>query len=300
MSASELPQRFPNSLSPFQSMVSGFRPFIEGFQQIYISARWALKLSWATHAKLITRLSVVTLIQGMVPAAMALIVRGLINAAVAAKQQPDASFSFMLPWIGLGIAITILESVGRLAQQYFTLRLNDDLTYNLTSRILQHSAQLDVATFESPRSEDLVHRAQQNVAIHFAQFLVSIFSFANRILEIGSLTIVLIVLEPLTIVILLPLAFLYLLFQWDLSKREYIEERNLTTKRRWTNYYTSLLMGRHSVSEIKMLNLAPLLLKRCQELLAEFHNQSKKRYARNFLADSLTSLLRRLWFMVCW
>ena len=295
MFASETPRRSANSLLPHQGLILALRPFMEGFRQIYKSSRWAFNLSWATHAKVISRLSLVTLIQGMIPAAMALIVRGLINAAVGARQHPDSSFYVMLPWIGLGIGITILESVGRLAQQYYTLRLNDDLTYDLTSRVLQHAAKLDIATFETPQSEDIVHRAQQNVAIHFAQFLVSIFSFANKILEIGSLTVVLIVLEPLTIGVLLPLAFFYLLFQWDLSKREYIEERNLTTKRRWIEYYTSLLMARVSVFEIKMLNLAPLLLQRCQALITEFHNQSKKRYARNFLGGfayvTLTSIV---------
>lgn len=282
-----------SSSSVTASIFSALRPFLEGISQIIDSARWALRISWTKHITLIVSLGLVTLIQGGIPAAMALIVRGLINAAVSAAQMQPPSFSDLLPWIILGIGVTILESVGRLAHQYLTLRLTDDLTYNLTTQILQHAARLDVATFETPRSEDVVHRAQQNVASHFAQFLISIFTFASRILEIASLTVVLIILEPLTIAILLPLAFVYLLFQWKLSKEEYLEEHARTTKRRWIEYYMALLMARTSASEVKLLNLAPLLLERCQALINEFHEQGKKRYRQSFFSGvvfvSLTS-----------
>src|SRR5262245_11515074 len=86
------------------------RSFAEGVSQITESAHWAVKVAWAGHVALVAGLGFLTLAEGLIPAAMALVARGLINAAVDATRQQIDSLLPLLLWISLGIGVTIVEA----------------------------------------------------------------------------------------------------------------------------------------------------------------------------------------------
>lgn len=286
----KLRNRLPN-ISAKDKVASVVHPFAEGTYQIIDSARWAVKIAWASHVSLVLGLGLVTLTQGLIPAAMALVARGMINAAVDAVQHQVESLAPLLLWISLGIGLTVAESVSRLSHRFLILRLTDELDLSLTSKILGHAARLDVAVFETPRFQDVIHRAQQNTANHFSQFLATILTFTSQVLQIVSLAAVLVAIEPLVIVVLTPLAFCQLLFQWNLSKQHYLEEHNRTTKHRWIHYFTSLLTVRLSVPEVKLLGLAPLLIERFRSFMTEFCMQNRRRYLRGFTEEVTFAVL---------
>ena len=282
--------RFPN-FSVKDKVASVVRPFAEGTYQITDSARWAVKVAWASHVSLVLGLGLVTLAQGLIPAAMALVARGLINAAVDAVQHQVESLAPLLLWLSLGIGLTVAESMSRLSHQFLTPRLTDELDLSLTCKILEHAARLDVAIFETPRFQDVIHRAQQNTASHFSQFLASILTFTSQLLQIVSLAAILVAIEPFVIVVLTPLAFFHLLFQWNLSTQHYLEEHSRTTKHRWIHYFTSLLTMRLSVPEVKLLGLSPLLIKRFRSLMTEFRSQNRRRYLHSITGGVIFAVL---------
>jgi ATP-binding cassette subfamily B protein len=112
-----------------------------------------------------------------------------------------------------------------------------------------------------------------------------------QLVQVASLVAVLIFIEPFVVVILIPLAFFHLLFQWRLSKRHYLEEYMRTTKRRWTQYFVTLLTNRRSVPEVKLLDLAPLLINRFYSLMIEFRDQNRSRYLSSLKGSSVIALL---------
>ncbi len=61
------------------------------------NARWALRLTWSTNAPLTVAVVVVALGRGIIPAGLALTVRGLINAAVSALDSVrSVSFTYLI------------------------------------------------------------------------------------------------------------------------------------------------------------------------------------------------------------
>lgn len=255
------------------------------------TAQWTIKLVWATHRVLLVGLTFTTLSNGLFPAGMALIMRGLINSVVEAMTQQSDQLVPLLPWLFLGLGLAVIMAVSELLHKFLAGRLADEVDISITSKILNHAAQLDVAFFEDPRNQDIIHRARQDSSHHFSAFLVTALKLIASFIQIVSLVIILVVIEPLTIVVLFPLAVLHLLFQWFTSMVYYQTEYKRATKRRWSQYFSSLLTGGESVSEVKLLGLAPLIIERFRSIMTEFRDENRKRYLYRFAGSSVSAVI---------
>jgi ATP-binding cassette subfamily B protein len=194
------------------------------------------------------------------------------------------------------LGLTIVEAVSQRANRLFSGRLHDDLNLRITSDILTHAAELDVACFEDPHVREIIDRAQQDAAGHFSKFVQDTLVASTNVVQTVSLIGILMSIEPLIVLVLGPFAFPYLLFQWRLAKKHYSTEHFRATKRRWTSYFASRLMSQQSVAEVKLLDLAPLLIEKFRSLMAEFRDQDRKTYLRSFAGGSVFAVLTTVAF----
>jgi ATP-binding cassette, subfamily B, bacterial len=267
------------------------RNSVEGFRHLIHCATWAVKEAWSTQKPLVLGLGLVTLARGLFPAALALVIRGLIDAVVTVANTQADALALLLPWLVLGLALTVVDAISKLLYRLLMDRFVDEIDLSLNSKILDHAALLDVSFFEDPRFQDVIHRANQNTSGHFSRFLGDTLTFTTQFVQIASLYAVLATIEPLVIVVLTPIALFHLRFQWRLAKRRYLEEYRRATKRRWTSYFVSLLTTRKSVPEVKLLDLASLLKERFRSITSEIRGQNLSVYLSSFKGDSLVAVL---------
>jgi len=186
--------------------------------------------------------------------------------------------------------------VGSYATDFFRQRLVDELNMRITDDVLYHASKLDVAHFEDPRFQDIMSRTQDNMANRFAQFIDKVLGFVSFVIQMVTLTGVLVVIEP-TIVLVLGLVSLpYIFFQWRLAKSRYEMEFDRVTKRRWTQYFVTRLTSHQWVPETKLLKLEPLLMQKFRELMAEFRDQNQVIYRRIFLGSALFASISSIAF----
>jgi ATP-binding cassette subfamily B protein len=254
---------------------------------LWSSARWATRLAWSTNARLLLAVAAVVLGRGFLPAALAVAARGIVNTSVAAVNSTTPSIAGVIPWLVLGFILTAVDGVSAFASRLFTQRLRDDLNYRVTADILGHAAQLDLAYFEDPRSEDILERAKQDPAEQVANFVTDVLNCASHAIQIASLLGILIFIEPLIVLVVSVFALPYLWFQWRLALVQYAREYMRATKRRWSSYFTGLLTGRDSVGEVKILGLGRLLIDKFRSIMAEFRDQDRELYVRGFRGGSL-------------
>lgn len=259
----------------------------EDVHSLLKSGLWALRETWAMHAALVLGLGLVTVMRGLIPAGLALVLRRLINLAAEAAGQPTTVMSILQPWLLLAFGLTVAEAIGGLYYSYLTRRLSDNVDLNINAKILSHAARLDVAFFEDPRFQDVLHRAQQNTAHHFSRFIADALSVATQLAQTITLVGVLASIEPLAIVALVPFVFPQLRFQWRLSRSHYLEEHSRATKRRWSHYFVTLLTNQRSVAEVKVLGLAPLLVEKFRAFMTEFRDRNRAFYFRGLVGDSV-------------
>lgn len=271
-------------------------PSTSDLKKLCVNGWWALKFIWSTNAPLTAGLGLATFARGIVPAGLALFARGLINVFVSDGGTAAVRMDVVLPWFVLGLSVTVLEALAPLVHRFCTERLQDEMNIRITSEILRHAEKLDLAFFESSEKRNLLDRAQQNPAEPFMRFVMEIQQSATNFLQTASLSILLALIEPLVLLALAPFALPYLLFHWRLSKKLFKEEFRRTPQRRWTNYFVSLLTGRQSVAEIKLLDLSPYLRDKFGSLLRQFRDQDRRLYLRNLYGSSLFALATTIIF----
>ena len=262
------------------------------------STGWALKLIWSTNAFLTVGLVASSLVRGIVPAGVAIVGRGLINAFVDHAGKGAEALEALWPWLALGFGLAIFEAISPLTEKFFTQRLHDDVNLKITGDILDHAARLDVAFFEDPRRREMIERAQQNPADHFINFVRETQAALTSFLQTISLVGILVVIEPFVLLVLAPSALPYLFFQWRLSRRYYLEEYHRTPKRRWTHYFVSLLTNRHSLTEIKLVGLAPFLIRQFRLLITQFRDQDRLLHRRSLAGSSIFAAVTTVAFYV--
>ena len=252
--------------------------------------RWAARLILAAAPGPLATLAALALVQGVLPAGFALALRGLIDAAVSARDA-GAAAPGLLPWLALAFALAAAEVMAALAATYAGQRLADDLNLRVTSDVLAHAWSLDPAFFEDPARQDLIARVQGNVAVHLHAFVTETLGAARHGLTAAALLGVVVLIEPLVLLVVPPFALPLLYFQWRLAKQRHAEQEQRATKLRWTRYFISRLTSPDSVAEVKLLDLGPLLIERCRALLTEFRDRDRALHLSNFRGTALAALL---------
>lgn len=257
---------------------------------------WVLRITWSACSALLTLLLLLTVFSSLLPTALALTGRGLVNELVALLEQQTQSLSSLLPWILLGLALTSLDAVFSGSLTYVNKRLKDELNLKLAKEVMDHAARLDLAFFEDADSQDMLARAQNNAAGLVAKFLTTAFALAGTILQIISLAGVLFLIEPFILIVLGGFAFGYFLFQWRLARESYQLEYERTSKRRWTNYFVKLVTDEQWVPEVKLLNISSLLTSRFYALMSKFREEDRALYWRTLIGNAFFVVLATVGF----
>src|SRR5262249_34947067 len=162
-------------------------------RELLTSGRWALRMAWSTSRGLLCAVAAVSLTRGVIPAAMALTARGLVNATVATVRSGVVDIAPVLPWLILGFIFTLLEALAGLASRLFAQRLRDDLNCRITADVLTHASTLDVAFFEDPRFQDVLQRAKDSPAEHISSFITNLLTCTSSAVQVVALLGILVV-----------------------------------------------------------------------------------------------------------
>lgn len=260
------------------------------------NAQWALSTGWKVAPTWIILLTAATILMGLIPAGQGLVGRQLINQVVTAIDSPLSFTSEVLPWFLYGLGLTAaLEGLGAV-KRYSTDRLSEKLQREITTSILQHSASLDLSAFEDPGKQDVIERARGRMDAHVKAFITGILDGILAVIQVLGVISILIFIDPIATLIFLPLSIPYAVFYWRRSTERYAKYRGQATKRRWANYYTSLLLSRFNVPEVRFLNLSPLLIDRFIQFLDEFFEEDRRIYTRTHFGGAALSILYAVFF----
>lgn len=239
-------------------------------------ARFALGCCWRANRTLTVLYVAVPLFQGLLPAALVLTLRGLVNDIVYLRSINSSATGHVALWVALGFAVAfasaacgaVLTYVGNAQLEW----LDNQVTLDLTT----HASQLPYAVFEDREFQDTLNHINEGPAVHLQQFVNASVGIVAAVIRVVTLLGILIAIQPLMIVFLAPLSVPYLTWQIWLSRRKYEESLAQRTKRRWVSYYVSQLTSAASLAEVRILDLAPLFIRRIQEILVEFRHRNHR------------------------
>jgi ATP-binding cassette subfamily B protein len=139
-------------------------------------------------------------------------------------------------------------------------RLSGELNLRLTTDILEHAQTLEMARYDDPEFQDVRQRAQQSTTQHVGHFVFAALGVVMGLAQTVTLAGVMVLIEPLILLALIPLIVPYALYRWRVARQRYDRDRSHTTQTRWTAYFADKLLNRSSATEVKLLDLGPLLI----------------------------------------
>lgn len=233
-------------------------------------ARWAFFRTRAAAPRLFLLYCITAALLTLFPAGIALSVRGLINSVNAALTGLPLAETGAYPWLVLGFVMTLGSSVGTAVNRWLVRRFTIDLRQQLQRDILFQNVAMPFARIEQQDYRNGLRHAQNAPETHVANVFAYSLDLATKTLQALSLLLILLAIEPLLLVVLLPLGLPYLLFQWRLSRRQFEDLEARIEKERWLSYYSGLLSDVDQSAEVKLLGLGPELVTRWQRIMAEF------------------------------
>lgn len=259
-------------------------------QNRFSAALWAVRLIWQTSAKYLSGMLIGAVIRGVVPAALALAIRGLINSATDAVGPDGNGSEEIMFWLVLALAITVVDVILVLVDKLFSDYLRNDLTLSVNSIVMRHASSLDLPYLENAENRELLDRVRQNPGARLHGMFTQGLSSALSIIQVASLVAVLAWLEPLVLLIAPVVAVPFMVFHWRLARVRYMTEYNRTRDRRWSGYFLSNVTSQSTIGEIKQLGIGELLTRRFIAKLETFREQDRKIQFRQFRGGALFSV----------
>jgi ATP-binding cassette subfamily B protein len=228
----------------------------------YTQTRWAFATVRACCPGLLTYYGLSALMLTLVPAGIALSVRGLVNAVDQALDGVPLEHTDAYPWLILGFSATLAFALGNLLTRFLAQRMQLKLRTNLQESLLEALAARPFSLTEQPEFQNQLRRVQQAPELHVADLCTHTLELLTKSLQGLSLILILMLIEPLLFLFLLPIGIPYVLYRAHLSKRQFLErDRQIELERR-AGYYTRILADVDQAAEIRLLDIGGELIRR--------------------------------------
>lgn len=263
------------------------------------AARFALRESWRLSRFRTIAILVLPVVAGALPAAMALVLRELINAVVESRETSEAAFLVVVSLV-LAYVLAMITPLRRTLEQ-----INEEvLEQKLQVKLLEKSDRLDFSYFEDPETRDRIDEAFERPGVATAGLLAQFATFLLSTITLVSLLAVLASIDPYLLIWLLPIGLPYLAHRWWLTRVRFARIRTQRRAKRWATHFTASLIDERRLPETRLLGLGPLFRRRVDEGLGAVVRESRAMFLREmasslvFSAATLGIIYWSLWQVV--
>lgn len=249
-------------------------------------ARWAFRTTRACCPRLLAGYGINACLLTLVPAGIALSVRGLVNAVDRALDGVPLRDTGAYPWLVLGFVVTLAASLGMVVSRYLAERMQLELRRDLRRRLLLHTAATTFARIEQPEFRNDLRRAQNSPELHVADLCTHTLELATKSIQGVSLMLILATIEPLLFLLLLPIGVPYVWYRSRLSKRHFLELDRRIEQERWMGYYSGLLADVDQAAEVRLLGIGDEIIRRWQIHVDEIEGLRHKHQREELIAGT--------------
>ena len=250
-----------------------------------------MELVWTTNRQLTVALAVLTLLAGVLPAAMAWVGALIIDAVLAAtKTLQDSGDSSMTRVFTLVAIEALIVAALAGAQRGISLcqaLLRAQLGQRVNVMILDKALTLDLAQFEDAEFYDKLTRARREASSRPLSLVIRTFGLAQNLVSLLSYGVLLVQFSPWAVAVLLFAGLPAFFAETKFSGEAFRLFRWRSPETRMQMYLETVLAREDHVKEVKLFGLGPLLLDRYRDI---FH--------RLYKADRALAIRRDGWGFV--
>ncbi|MEL7373330.1 MAG: ABC transporter ATP-binding protein, partial [Pseudomonadota bacterium] len=249
-------------------------------------SREALSLVWTTSRPLTFAFGVLTLIAGLLPAAMAWVGQLIVDAVVAALQDggnADEAIRYIIIEGALFLAITAAQRGISLCQSL----LRAQLGHRVNVLILEKALTLSMSQFEDASFYDKLTRARREASSRPLSLVNRTFALAQNAVSLTSYAVLLVQFSVWAVVILVVAGLPAFLAETKFSGDAFRLFRWRSPDSRMQMYLETVLAREDHAKEVKLFRLGPLLLERYRSI-----------FNRLFGEDRALTIRRESWGLI--
>ena len=244
------------------------------FQDILVNIPLLLRLVWqATPLFLFLSLAIQGL-QSLIPAVMLLINKAIVDMVIANWGNSDFIWRPLIILVLLRFGVTLLRAVLNQGSVYVSQIFNDRLNLHTKYVLLEKSAKLDLAHFESAEFYDTLARAQDSGSNHPVRVIQTLTGLFGQGVTLASLLGLLLqfnmAIVPLLFFTALPSFWTSVVY----SGRRFWMTRKETESGRISNYIQQVLTNPEFAKEVRLFNLGQHLLRQWRDIRQDFNVKS--------------------------
>jgi ATP-binding cassette subfamily B protein len=238
------------------------------YLSFFPSTARAMRLVWDTDRRLFGAMAGLTVVAGVLPAAMAVVGQRIVD-AVLATQQTGSGMGVALGWVLLeGLLVAVFAGIRR-AEDVSQSLLRALLGHRVNVLIIDKARQLDLAQFEDSATYDQMNQARRGASSRPLSLVRRTFGIVRNGLSIISYGALLLSFSPLAVGLLaltaLPAFFVETRFA-DLGFRLFTWK---SPEKRMQNYLEIVVSREDYAKEVKLLGLGPMLVERYDRIFRD-------------------------------
>ncbi len=279
----------------YPPLPSDSNPQPKRFLDIFRYSRRALELVWSTSHRLTLIFALLTLVVGVLPAAVAwigqLIVDGVVAAIAQYQQTGNAATTFILLLVSCEAGIVTVIAGGQRGISTCQALLRALMGQKINLLILEKAQQLSLSQFEDSEFYDKLTRARREASTRPLSLVTGTFGLVQNGISLISYGVLLIQFSPLTVLILILGGIPEFLAEAKFSGDKFRLFRFRSPETRMQMYLETVLAREDYVKEVKLFQLAPRLLRRYREIFAKLFAEDRQLTLRRDLWGFLLGLL---------
>lgn len=250
-----------------------------GFFGVFRYSRRAIELVWDTNGRLTVVLAVLTLVAGVLPAAMAYVGALIIDAVLAAIQLVKDSGNVNMTRVFTLVAIeALIVAVMAGAQRGISLcqaLLRAQLGQRVNVMILEKAITLELAQFEDSEFYDKLTRARREASSRPLSLVNRTFGLGQNLISLVSYAVLLVQFSPWAVLILVLAGLPAFVAETRFSGEAFTLFRWRSPETRMQIYLETVIAREDNVKEVKLFGLGPLLLKRYRDIFRRLYKADR-------------------------
>ena len=239
---------------------------------------YIVKLVWQTGWWVLFSLSFVAIFKGVSPIIGALISKNILNGlqaviqtgAMGASDFWHSNIFYLLIFLfAYRLSVTVINNISSAVNRI----AGEKVVRQVKMQIMEKSLKLDLGSFDDPMLYEKMENANQEAGSRPLQIITQTFNIISSVIEFISYLVILLSAPGLwwaTLIIVavsIPSAVINFIYR----RKNFVYMRHRSKERRKMNYYSSVLVDKDRIKEVRMFDLGDTFIGRFQEAFQEYY-----------------------------
>ncbi|MGE4658675.1 MAG: ABC transporter ATP-binding protein [Gammaproteobacteria bacterium] len=253
---------------------------LENYLGVFQYSRRAIGLVWSTHKQLTIALALLTLVAGILPAAVAFLGKLIVDAVVSAigiyQGDGELVYGRVLIFVAVeGILVAAVAGAQR-GIDFCQSLLRVLLSQRVNILIVEKALTLELAQFENSEFYDKLNRARREASSRPLSLVNRTFGLAQNSISLASFAGLLMQYSPWAVLVLVAAGLPAFLAETRFSGERFRVFHWRSVERRILNYLEIVLTREDHVKEVQLFRLGPELLRRYRDIFKRLYDEERQ------------------------